>query len=372
MPTTEPKQSHLQEKIMLHAAKLPLVYLFIGIIFISIALLDNIFAFTGWKNIFVISDEIGDVFITLAIATYVYKVFVFFCLRYERLFAEKNKITSLVLANIRKGVRIIYILIAINIVISIAGLQKSYLQFADSLIKITLIISISWIIIQIFYTIEAVFHQYMLDLTHEDHLRAKTVYTKMHIIRNVTTVAIVIITIAAILMSFSSVRKIGISLLASAGFLTAIIGLSAQRTLFSLFSGIQIVLSQPIKMGDIVVIEIESGVVEEITFTHITLKLGDRRRLLVPISYFIEKPFENWSRDGNSLRSSLRMHVDYMMPFEPLRIELDRLLAESTFWDGIAKKIHVNNITEHSVEIRIQVSAANADDLADLQNEVRE
>jgi small-conductance mechanosensitive channel len=168
------------------------------------------------------------------------------------------------------------------------------------------------------------------------------------------------------------VRNIGISLLASAGFLTAMIGIAAQKTLFSLFSGIQIAFSQIIKIGDLVLVNNESGIIEEITFTFVTLKLGDRRRLIIPISQFVEKPFENWSRDEEGIRSSLLFYVDYRMPIEPLRDELDRILTTSEFWDKNAKKLQVANLKERSVELRIQVSAKNADDLSDLKADVRE
>jgi len=208
----------------------------------------------------------------------------------------------------------------INIIITIAGPSKFYLLLANNVLDILIICSVGWIAIQIFYTFEAILYQHMMSLSRHEHIRAKALYTKMHIIRNITTVVIVIITIAAVLMSFSSVRNIGISLLASAGFLTAIIGLSAQKTLFSLFSGLQIALSQEIKIGDIVVIENASGIIEEITFTYVTLKLGDRRRLVVPIHYFVDKPFENWSREVDGLRSSFFLYVDYLLPIEPLRI----------------------------------------------------
>ena len=365
-------KNSLLKRIILHAAKWPAVYLVVGALLCALEYVDNLFPLTHSKHLFDLTTVIGNIFIILAIVTFVYNVFVLFCLRFEKSQAEDHKIAALLISSVRKSSRIIFILIAINTIIMVAAPTQSYLIFANNIINTILIISLSWIAIQIFYTIEAVLYQYMLTLTHDDHIRIKALYTKMHIIRNIATVLIIIITIAAVLMSFSSVRNIGISLLASAGFLTAIIGLSAQKTLFSLFSGLQIALSQMIKIGDMVVIEKESGIVEEITFTYITLKLGDRRRLVVPITYFIDKPFENWSRDGNSLRSSMSLYIDYMMPLEPLRAVFDQILQNSPYWDGIAKKLQVANFTDRSIEIRIQVSAANADNLSDLRAEVRE
>lgn len=368
----ETGRPNLFKRIIFHAAKLPSFYLLVGIALTAVSYVDNIIPLTNWQKIFDLTDKIGTIFIALAIVTFIYNVLVLLCRRYEKKLSEKHAVAALILSSVRKGLRVIFILLTINIIILLLGPTKFYLILANNVINTIIIGSIGWIVLQILYTCEAVLYQYMMSLTRQEHLRVKALYTKMHIIRNIATVIIITITIAAILMSFSSVRNIGISLLASAGFLTAIIGLSAQKTLFSLFSGLQIAIGQQIKIGDIVVIENATGIVEEITFTYVTLKLGDRRRLVVPINYFIEKPFENWSRESDSLRSSMHLFIDYMLPIAPLRNELSTILKNSTFWDGKASKLEVSNLTERSVEIRIQVSAANADDIADLRAEVRE
>lgn len=368
----EKKKSGFFKKAIMRSIRWPIVYFILGLILTTLSYIDEIFPLTQWKRLFELTDKVGNIFMAIAVLTFIYNFAVMICRRYERKSSDDHKVASLIVSTLRKGLRIIFALVAVNIIITVIGPTKLYLVFANNIINTIIICAIGWIAIQVFYTFEAVIYQHMLTLQNEQHIRAKALYTKMHIIRNITTVVIVIITIAAVLMSFSSVRNIGISLLASAGFLTAIVGLSAQKTLFSLFSGLQIALAQPIKIGDIVVVEKESGLIEEITFTYVTLKLGDRRRLVVPISYFIEKPFENWSRDYDSLRSSFYMHVDYTMPIDPLRTELENILRGSQFWDGKAMKLQVSNLTERSVELRIQVSAANADNLSDLRAEVRE
>jgi small-conductance mechanosensitive channel len=357
---------------MLHALKIAVIYLLIGTLLIALSYVDDIFPLLKWKNMFVLTDKIGDTFIALAFATFIYSFAVLLCRRSELKFSEKHPVTCHVLVTLRKGLRIIYVLAIINIIMSIIGTTQTSLVYANNIINIITIISIGWIAIQILYTFEAVLYQQMMRPAKADHLRMQALYTKMHIIRNIATVAIIIITIAAILMSFSSVRNIGISLLASAGFLTAVVGLAAQKGLFSLFSGLQIALSQPIKIGDIVVIENATGIVEEITFTYVRLKLGDRRRLVVPINYFVEKAFENWSHEGESISSSLHIYLDYTIPIEPIRNELSRILHESKFWDGMPSKVQVTNLTERSVELRIQISAPNADNISDLRAEVHE
>jgi len=348
-------------KQLLRAARLPLVCALLGGVMLGLAQITD----------HVIASKAGTIFLALAIILFIYKIIALFLLEGEHKLIQHHRITALILASIRKGLRIIFILIALKMIIAIAEPTEFYLTLTNNMINAAIIAAVGWITIEIINTTEAMMHHYVSS-TSTDQNRIKTLYTKTRILRNIATVIILIITVAAILMSYSSVRNIGISILASAGFLTAIIGLSAQKTLFSVFSGLQIALSNIIKIGDMIVVEKESGIVEEITFTYVIIRLGDRRRLTVPISYFVDKPFENWSHDADGLRSSIHFFVDYMMPIEPMRQELDRILAGSTYWNGVAKKLQVSNLTEQSVEIRIQISANNSDDLSDLRTEVRE
>lgn len=362
---------HVKE-IIYKSLLIPAIYAFFGIIFLALSYADDFFKITKWPNFFAVADDLAWIFLTLAGLTFIYKLIVYVFELYRVKYEKDFVVASLIFSNLIIGARIIFALIFINILVYIFGFNDFYLNLADAIINVIMIGAIGWIAMQILYIAEAGLYQYMLKLTASDHLRVKALYTKIKIIRNIGTVVIIVLTTAAILMTFNSVRNIGISLLASAGFLTAILGLSAQKTLVSLFSGLQIALSQPIRIGDVVVIEGNSGIIEEITFTYVTLKLGDRKRLMVPIYYFIEKPFENWSREGESLRSSFIMHVDYNHPIEPLRAELNRILDQSTYWDKKASKLQVADISENTVQIRIQISAANADDLSDLRAEVKE
>lgn len=364
------KKSSLLHRIILRSARFPIIYFILGALLLLVSYADNIFpTLIQWKNWFDAADKIGNILITLAFFTFTYKVFVFMCLRYEQ--NPGHKILNLIVASIRKSAYIVFILIALNTAINIITPTQTHLAFANHLVNTALILSLGWIAIHVVYTIEAVIYEYVTKNGTENDVRAKIMYTKMRIIRNLVTALVVIVTSAAILMSFNSVRNIGISLLASAGFLTAIIGLSAQKTLFSLFSGIQIAIAQPIKIGDVVVIEKETGIVEEITFTYVILKLGDGRRLSVPITYFVERPFENWSHEVN-LRGGFFLYVDFSMPIAPLRQELENILNASAFWDRKSMNLHVANFNERCVELRIQVSAKDADDLSNLRAEVRE
>lgn len=366
------KIQYFFKRIIFRAVKLPAIYFIIGFSLIIVSSLDKFFPLTNWKYIFELTDKTGKIFIALTLATFIYKFAVLLCRDYEKKFPDHRDITALILSSLRKGLRIIFVLVVINIIITISAPPKIYLTAANSVINAIILGSIGWIAIQILYTIESVIYQQMMRRTNAYQLRAKALYTKTHIIRNIATFVIVILTTATILMSFNSFRSIGISLLASAGFLTAVIGLAGQKTLFSLFSGLQIALAQPIKIGDIVVIENNSGVVEEITFTYVTLKLADRRRLMIPINYFVEKAFENWSHEGESLLSNLHFYVDYSLSIGPLRETLNAILQHSSYWDKKIQKLEVANLSERTVEIRVQVSAANADKLSALRAEVNE
>lgn len=347
-------------RILFHAAKLPVLYLIIGVILIAFSLINH----------FAIANKIGSIFIAIAILTFIYKFLILLLQYQENKLLQQHQVTSLILGSIRKSLRIIYILIALHIIISMAALDQHWSHFASSAINVIIIAAIGWIAIQLLNTIDAVIYQKAILLN--DTKRANALHTKTRIIRNILSILIMLITVAAILMSFSSVRDLGISLLASAGFLTAIIGLASQKALFSVFSGLQIALSQPIKLGDVVVVDNESGVVEEITFTYVKVRLADKRRIIVPINYFIEKSFINWSHDPEGMRCAISFYTDYMMPVQPLRDHMDTILRASTFWDGKMGKLFVANFTERTVELRILVSAANEEHLADLRAEVRE
>lgn len=370
--THEASKRNIAVRIVLRAAKLPSIYALIGTILTCLSYIDDLLHFSMWKRVFDISSNIGNIFFALTFLTFFYNLVVMSCSRIEKNLDKNQQITALVLSNLRKGLRIIFLLVAINVAIILASPSPFYLMLANNIINTIIIGSIGWIATQIFYTCEAVLFQQMMRLPRHESLRAKALYTKLHIIRNIATVVIMTITIAAILMSFHSVRNIGISLLASAGFITALVGLAAQKTLFSLFAGLQIALSQIIKIGDVVLIENTTGTIEEITFTYVTLKLSDCRRLILPINHFIDKPFQNWSQDNTSFKDTITLYVDYLMPIEPLREHMNTVIQNSPFWDGHQRKLTVSKFTENAVEITIQFTANTHDDLGELRAEVRE
>jgi small-conductance mechanosensitive channel len=171
---------------------------------------------------------------------------------------------------------------------------------------------------------------------------------------------------------FDSVRALGRSILASAGVAGIIIGIAAQRTLATLLAGVQIAFTQPIRLDDVVIVEGEWGRVEEITLTYVVVAIWDLRRMVLPITYFIEKPFQNWTRASADLLGSVFLYMDYSVPIAPLRAELDRILEGSKLWDRKVKVLQVTDAKEHTIELRILVSAADSSIAWDLRCDVRE
>jgi small-conductance mechanosensitive channel len=182
----------------------------------------------------------------------------------------------------------------------------------------------------------------------------------------------VVITLSAALMTFEPVRQYGVSLFASAGVAGLIVGLAARPVLSNLFAGIQLAMTQPVRLDDQVMVENEIGRIEEITSTYVVIRLWDLRRMIVPLSYFIEKPFQNWSRESTNLIGAVQLHVDYTAPIERIRAKVLEIVKASKLWDGEVAKLQVVDAKESSVELRVLVSARSSGDSLELRCEVRE
>jgi small-conductance mechanosensitive channel len=212
--------------------------------------------------------------------------------------------------------------------------------------------------------------QHRLDVA--DNLQARAVHTQVLVLKRVAVALIGIFTLASMLMVFESVRQFGASILASAGIAGIIIGFAAQRSIATLLAGFQIALTQPIRVDDVVIVEGEWGRIEEITLTYVVVRIWDLRRLIVPITQFIEQPFQNWTRVSSDVLATVFVYVDYTVPVETLRTELTRILKASPLWDGKVNVLQVTDAKEHTLEIRALASAADAGLAWDLRCEVRE
>jgi len=198
------------------------------------------------------------------------------------------------------------------------------------------------------------------------------VQTQVRVLRRVISVALAVCAGAFVLMQFDTVRSIGVSLLASAGVAGVVLGLAAQRTLGSLLAGIQLSITQPIRIGDEVIVEGEFGTIEEITLTYIVLKVWDERRLIVPMNRFFDQPFQNWTKVASGLHGTVMLYTDYALPVDALRAEVDRLLKDDPRWDGRTKAVHVTDARERTLEVRVLVSVATGGQLFDLRASLRE
>jgi small-conductance mechanosensitive channel len=206
----------------------------------------------------------------------------------------------------------------------------------------------------------------------EDNLEARRIQTQFHVFERVATGLIVIATIAIMLMTFQQVRQFGVSLLASAGLAGIVIGFAAQKSLGTLLAGIQIAFSQPIRIDDVVIVEGEWGRIEEITLTYVVVKIWDERRLVVPITYFLDNVFQNWTRTSAQLLGTVFIYADYNIPVEEVRQELRHILESTDLWDGRVCVLQVTAADEKSIELRALMSAEDSSKAWDLRCYVRE
>lgn len=250
-------------------------------------------------------------------------------------------------------------------------IPPSIYQPARSVLYVLLVLALAWLLVRLTHVFrDSVLANFSLEA--EDNLEARKVLTQFEILRRIVLFVIAVLTLSAILLHFETFRDIGTGLLASAGVAGIILGLAAQRTLGNLFAGFQIAVTQPIRVDDVVIVEGEWGRIEEITLTYVVVRIWDLRRLIVPISYFLEKPFENWTRTSARLLGTVFLYLDPRVPFEAVRAELERLLEASEHWDGDVCRIHVTGASERTVEVRALMSAANASKAFELRCEVRE
>lgn len=229
----------------------------------------------------------------------------------------------------------------------------------------------AWMLIALFFAgEEAVAEYYTVDVP--DNLKARRIVTQVQILRRVATAVVVVLAMGMVLLRFEPFRELGAGILASAGIVGIILGIAAQRTLGDLIAGLQIALTQPIRVDDVVIVEDQFGWIEEITLTYVVVRVWDRRRIVLPITHFVENPFQNWTRTSADLIGSVFLYVDYRTPIQALRDELYRVVEGSDHWDGDVCALHVTDTTERCVEVRAIASAGTAPQLWELRCEIRE
>lgn len=237
--------------------------------------------------------------------------------------------------------------------------------------EILLTLAIGWLLIQ---TVRAFFRYFQnkYNMNNADNLEARKRLTQIGMIEKIVIFTVAIIFISIALMTIDSLRNIGMSILTSAGVLGIIVGLAAQRSVGQVLSGIQIALTQPVRLDDVVIVEGEWGHIEEINITYLVVKVWDERRLIVPIDYFLQKPIQNWTKNSADIMGTIFLYVSYDLPLKPVREYLKTLVEKDPNWDGRVQNIQVTGSKEWYKEIRILVSSSDSSKNWSLRVEVRE
>lgn len=239
------------------------------------------------------------------------------------------------------------------------------------LMLVLLVLGAGWAVLRLLSVLEDyVTGRYDLDAA--DNLKARSVYTQVRALRNIARFVVVVLTLGAVLITFSGVRALGAGLLASTGVLGVILGFAAQKSIATVVSGIHIAIAQPVRVDDVVIVEGEWGRIEEITLTYVVVRIWDLRRLVVPINYFVEKPFQNWTRVSAEMLGTVELHLDYSVPVGELRREFTRILEASPHWDGKVNNIQVTGASEKTMLVRPLMSAKDSGAAWELRCEVRE
>jgi small-conductance mechanosensitive channel len=267
--------------------------------------------------------------------------------------------------------KIVFPLLALSLFLPLLSLPDDLLSPLRHLISVGVIVSVTWLLIRATKVLQDVLLVHF-PIVERDNLRARKFHTQLQILRKTVVFVLALLAFAVVLMTFEKVRQLGTAILASAGIAGIVLGLATQRTISTVLAGLQIAITQPIRVDDVVIVENEWGRVEEITLTYVVVRIWDLRRLVVPITYFIEKPFQNWTRVSADLLGSVFIYADYTLPVQRIREELHSILKASSLWDGRVWGLQVTGTTERALELRALMSASDASSAWDLRCDVRE
>ena len=265
----------------------------------------------------------------------------------------------------------IIILVVVRLLQKLTAFETQVPDFISHVMSLLLIGLVSWLLIRSVYVLEGyILRRFDVDV--KDNLRARKIHTQFRVLKRIVIAVVAILAFGSCLMTFEKVHQLGTTILASAGIIGIIVGMAAQKTITTFIAGLQIAITQPIRVDDVVIVENEWGRIEEITLTYVVVRIWDLRRLIVPITFFIEKPFQNWTRVNADILGTVFIYVDYIVPIESVRAELHRILQESELWDGKVCVLQVTNTSERTVELRALMSATDASTAWSLRCHVRE
>jgi small-conductance mechanosensitive channel len=289
----------------------------------------------------------------------------------KRALGERWPVVTLLLQRIAGPARLALCLVAVALVLPLAPLNDVLREQLRHFFIVAVIALIGWITVRA-VDMGAARYLQRFRLDSDENFLARKHVTQVRVFKRVIDTLIVIIAVSTALMTFESVKQYGVSLFASAGAAGLIVGLAARPLLSNLIAGVQIAITQPIRIEDAVIIENEWGWVEDIASTYVVIRLWDWRRMVVPLSYFIERPFQNWTRDTQSLIGAIAFHVDYCTDVSRIRQRLEQAVRESKLWDGAVVNLQVVEASPRAIELRALVSARSAPQSWDLRCEIRE
>jgi small-conductance mechanosensitive channel len=270
-----------------------------------------------------------------------------------------------------KALRLILPLLALILGTPALAVSENAKHVVQNGVSLLLIGTIGFILIQFINALaQLMLSRYRIDVA--DNRVARGVYTQVMVLKKIAVSVIALFAIASMLMVFQSVRQLGTAMIASAGVAGIVIGFAAQKSLGALLAGFQIAMTQPIRIDDVVIVEGEWGRIEEITLTYVVVQIWDLRRLVLPITYFIEKPFQNWTRVSADILGTVFLQVDYAVPVDAVRQEFTRILEGSPLWDRKVNVLQVTDAKERTLELRALASSSDASKSWDLRCEVRE
>jgi small-conductance mechanosensitive channel len=349
------------------------LYLFIWLIALYLAFIPILLKLPGnWKPITRLIGNLFDLGLFLAL--------IWLFIRMTHILEKRlslwatrttGKLDDLLVPLVGKCLRIVVPVLGIIFALPILKLPPEYSDVIEKGTGILIIGMIAWILmaaINVAQNVLLLEH----DITVADNLRARKIHTQVKLVVKTLHVAVCFFTVASILMLFQQVRHVGASLLASAGIAGIIAGIAAQQTLANLFAGFQIAFAQPLRQGDVVVVEGAWGTIEEITLTFVVVHVWDDTRLVLPLSYFITKPFQNWTRVSSRILGSVFIWVDYTFPVEAGRQALKHIVESNPLWDKRFWNLQVSDASEKTIQLRVLATSADSSKSWDLRCKIRE
>ena len=283
----------------------------------------------------------------------------------------KGAIETSLVRNAEGPTRWIFPLLAIVFSLPVLPLRPTAVQVVRHILGLGIIASVAWVTILLAAVLaDGLYARYRTDVA--DNLTARRMRTQIGVLRRIFNILVVVVTAAIMLMTFPEIRQFGTSLLASAGIVGIVVGMASKSTLSNLIAGLQIALTEPIRTDDVVIVAGEWGWIEEILTTYVVVRTWDLRRLIVPLSYFIENVFQNWTRRTADLLAYVIIYADYTVPVDDLRQEFRRIVESTPLWDQKVCVLQVTDASEHTLQIRALTSAADSSRAWDLRCLVRE